>query len=76
MKLPDNIEDLSIGCIDYGNNNFYEVMRLDDGTLLFGSHNDPGVYDSIAQFFSEIPEEHLVEVVMDLADLLKPDNIN
>jgi len=56
----------SIGCIDYGNNNFFEIMKDSDGTIGFMSHGEPaddngdGTWsceaDSITKFLADIKD--------------------
>lgn len=58
----------SIGCIDYGNNNFWEVMTQ-DGIISFVSHEDDEDL-SIAEFFDELDPTHFASVVKQLAVLL------
>ena len=73
----------SIGCVDYGNNNFFEVMKSDSGGFHFGSHdvmdmveNDDGSWSVTGQpigmreFLSEVPDYHLEDVIAQLGSLL------
>lgn len=76
----------SIGCVNYGNNNFYEVMvtetfkkelktrtHIDSDQILFFSHDEG--YESngenIGEFFSHLDAHHLIDVVEQLNDLFK-----
>ena len=65
----------SLGCVDYGNNNFFEVMKDNDGTIGFMSHEEPanenpdGTYrgeaDSLDKFIEDIKDRD------DFADIVK-----
>lgn len=71
----------SIGCIDYGNNNFFEVMVDLNGSVVLCSHDDgcsdensDGTYDSegmsIPEFVSSIKDRPDVnEILTDLFQL-------
>jgi hypothetical protein len=59
----------SIGCVDYGNNNFFEIMVDHDGTVGFMSHDDcdcsqnpdgtfSGEVDSVDKFLTDISDRH------------------
>lgn len=31
---------VSLGCVDYGNNSFFEIMQNPDGSIVLASHDD------------------------------------
>jgi hypothetical protein len=65
----------SIGCIDFGNNNFYEVMKDGNGVITFQSHDEdpttPGI--TLSGLFREIESDPtwVNEVIDQLSELLK-----
>ena len=59
----------SIGCVDFGNNNFYEVMRNDDD-MLFSPHEEPSEMLSVSEFFEEVPYYHFNIVIEQLNGLV------
>ncbi|MHA2066366.1 MAG: hypothetical protein ACXABY_18500 [Candidatus Thorarchaeota archaeon] len=62
----------STGCVDFGNNNFYEVMRDERGVIEFICHDDgpDGVPISWNEFITGVPECYRPDVLRQLADLL------
>jgi hypothetical protein len=56
----------SQGCVEYGNNNFYELMLVEDGSLLFGPHDDHSVYLTTKEFFNEVPSDSVQEILQDM----------
>jgi len=61
----------SIGCIDYGNNNFWEVHKHDSGAITFESHED-GEILSAPDFFAQLDSDHVNDVQQQLTDLFEP----
>lgn len=73
---------VSLGCVEYGNNNFYEIMVDPSGLVCLCYHGDPftenpdGTFNcegiSIREFALEIKDRHDYEEVMkELCDALK-----
>lgn len=74
----------SIGCVDYGNNNFFEVMKSESGSYHFGSHDDMDMIENsdgswsmngyppmgMREFLNEVPDHHLETIVEQLGYLL------
>jgi hypothetical protein len=59
----------SIGCIDYGNNNFFEIMKDSDGTIGLMSHDEPPEENSDGTFSGEADTvEEFVDSVSDRPD--------
>ena len=67
----------SIGCVDFGNNNFYEVMKSGEtGELRFIHHDDFDEKDgsegsTIGEFFNELEPHHVKDVLEQLNELTK-----
>lgn len=59
----------SHGCIEYGNNNFWEVCLL-GGEWVFVPHDSyagPGLWEgyNFNEFFACVPEEHQAAIIQD-----------
>ena len=68
-----NDEDYDwLGCVEYGNNNFFEIGRKKaGGAIIAAPHNDPGVELSIEEFINEVPDIYQQEMYDDIKSLIK-----